>query len=96
MKMVKDKDFLSAIAIILISIAILCALVWSLFGPEKKNQEITFKVIGIENYTGNSTTLVSLHYECIKYCAYQFHGDQSARTSCFNQCSTLGKEGCEK
>jgi hypothetical protein len=92
----KNRDFLSAIAIIMISLAILCALAWSLFGPEKKNQEIIFNVVGIENYTENATTLISIHYECIKYCAGHFQDGTQGEYKCYEECSKLGSEGCGK
>ena len=53
------------------------------------NQESTikFEVTGIVNDT-NATTLVQIHFECIKFCV-----DSSANTNrCWQQCALLGKE----
>jgi hypothetical protein len=60
--------------------------------PPVKNNTVTF-VTGITN-SEDPSTLVSLHFECIKYC--QTHVADSYMQDCWNECSKLGKEGCEK
>ena len=61
--------------------------------PEQK--PIQFEVTGITGTT-NATTMVGVHYECIKYCVNQ-RGDrgQTALDECWKQCELLGKE-CTK
>jgi hypothetical protein len=59
------------------------------FKPTPEQKPITFEVVGIINST-NATTLVSIHYECIKYC----NDHSSYISTCWQQCEKLGKEVC--
>jgi len=53
---------------------------------------IKFEVTGITGSL-NASSLVVVHYECIKYC--MAHTSMTSdRNNCFAQCALLGKEGC--
>lgn len=103
MKMKKKKDLEDHLNIILfavLAIGVLGWLIWSIYGafylPQKDNSKvITFQVTGITN-SQNASTLVQLHWECIKYCMSQYTGGTSELTNCWEQCALLGKEGCSK
>lgn len=55
----------------------------------KEDKVITFNVTGITNST-NATTLVQLHFECIKFCT-----GRDYQTDCYKQCALLGTEECK-
>jgi len=66
------------------------------FRAPVKNNTVTFEVTGITN-SEDPSTLVAVHFECIKYCNDRFGGNSlSYLEECYKQCSLLGKEGCEK
>jgi ascorbate-specific PTS system EIIC-type component UlaA len=60
---------------------------------EVPEQTINFNITGITNST-NSSSLTSLHFECIKFCTdnYYSRGDSTRMTKCYEQCASLGKE----
>jgi len=94
--MIKNKTH-NAFADIMLGLLCLCVILYFIFITVKsfypeKEKPITFQVIGINN-SANSTTLVSLHYECIRYCIV--HVANSYMDNCWNQCAQLGKEVCE-
>lgn len=60
------------------------------FIPQNDNK-VTFEVIGITNST-NATTLVQIHFECIKWCTRQVSYEYFQ--NCWKECASLGKEGC--
>jgi hypothetical protein len=65
-----------------------------IYNPSIKNNTVTFEVTGITN-SENASTLVSLHYECIKYCNNEYGSSSLSYIQlCFNECSKLGKEAC--
>lgn len=77
-------------------IIILLALLFVLLGTtliaafrDNKPQEITFNVVGVAE-SANATTLVQIHFECIKYCVSHV-SDYNPRRLCFEQCEKLGK-----
>jgi len=93
--MIKNKSH--TFADIMLGLLCLCVILYFIFVvvksfyPEKETP-ITFQVVGISGAVNNST-LVSLHYECIKYCAG--HVTNSYMDNCWNQCAQLGKEVCK-
>lgn len=60
---------------------------YSIFHPV--NETITFNVVGIVNDV-NATSLVQVHFECIKYCE-QHNVDYNPTKLCFEQCQKLGE-----
>lgn len=98
MKMKKKKtfeDYIQTIAITLFAIGLVGWLIWSIYSafyiPDKPNKTITFEVTGITN-SANASTLVQVHFECIKYC--NANTPNQYMSDCWAQCATLGKEGC--
>jgi len=93
MKMQKKME---NIMFCLLVIGILGWLAWSIYStiyyPEKENI-VKFEVVGITN-SEDTTTLMQLHYECIKYCMSHNSGSIN-RQQCWEQCALLGKEQCE-
>mgnify|MGYP007070583009 CR=1 FL=1 len=59
-----------------------------------KNNTVTFEVTGITN-SADASTLVAMHFECIKYCSNEMSGTGYMK-ECYSECAKLGKEGCEK
>jgi hypothetical protein len=80
------------LAIILIALSISWALVFNTFFKSSQNADITLNVVGIVNVTNSS--LISLHYECIKYCEHEATYNAQQTVDCWNQCALLGREGC--
>ena len=80
------------VAIIVVAIVWMGVSVYKSFQP-RQQEKFIFEVVGITNST-NATTLVSLHYDCIKFCADRFwSSDSSSRLKdCWEQCKTLGRE----
>ena len=76
--------FLIGILIVLIVVGI------SILKPAEQ-KPIQFEVIGVTGSV-NASTLVGIHFECIKYCI----GHSQYQQSCWNECAKLGKEGCEE
>lgn len=64
------------------------ALIYSFSEP--KDMNVTFEVIGIQEPV-NATTIVQLHYECIRMCNDYYYGSIQKLTSCWDQCANLGK-----
>lgn len=62
--------------------------VYYIYHPPQ-DQEITFNVVGIVNATNSS--IVSLHFECIKYCIDKINTEYTNRDKCYEQCARLGK-----
>lgn len=54
-----------------------------------QSKTIKFEVTGIVNNT-NATTLVQMHFECIKYCT-NYYGSSGYTIDCYDQCALLGK-----
>lgn len=75
--------FLVSIILVLVMVGI------SIFKPVEQ-KPIQFEVLGVTGSV-NASTLVGIHYECIKYCISHSQYQQS----CWNECAKLGKEGCE-
>ena len=57
---------------------------------EERNKTITFNVIGV-NETQNATTLVQIHFECIKFCVNRLSSGESSQYRCYDECAKLGK-----
>jgi len=93
--MTKVKNFFSDNALFLLFILVLYLwfgwVVYSTFFIHE-DKIITFQVVGITNST-NSSSLMGLHYECIKYCMGHTSSSYD-RSNCWEQCSLLGREGC--
>ncbi len=83
------SDIVTIILFIIVIVYMLVIGVRS-FYPEKE-KVITFNVIGIINDT-NATTLTQLHFECIKFCGDNLYSSSNSLNSCFEQCSSIGKE----
>jgi len=62
--------------------------IWGVLNPQ--NETIKFEVVGIANNSPNASTLVAVHYDCIKYCSIH----EEYPNECWKQCEKLGKEGC--
>lgn len=60
--------------------------------PEEK--PIQFEVIGIRGSV-NSSTMVGIHYECIKWCMDEVNIHGGSKEDCWAQCEKLGTE-CNK
>lgn len=92
------EDYIQTIFFVLFVLAIIGWLIWSIYGtfylPPEQGKTIKFEVTGVLN-SENASTLVQIHYECIKYCI-SHTSDNSEQTECWNQCLSLGKEGCLK
>lgn len=93
------EDRINSIMFVVLAIGILGWLIWSIYSafyiPEKDNSKtIRFEVTGITN-SENSSTLVQIHWECIKYCMSYTSGE-SEQDKCWKQCELLGKEVCGK
>lgn len=89
------EDRINSIMFIVLAIGILGWLIWSIYSAfyiSEKDKTIRFEVTGILN-SENASTLVQIHWECIKYCI-SHTSRSSEQTECWNQCATLGKEGC--
>jgi hypothetical protein len=90
-------DYIQTIVLIVFVFSILGWLIWSIYStfyiPEKDNSKtIKFEVTGVLN-SENASTLVQIHWECIQYCMSHTSGT-TEQEECWNQCSLLGKEGC--
>lgn len=83
--------------IFMIGISVI-GLVWAgktiyyIYNPPQ-DQEITFNVVGIINATNSS--IVSIYFECIKYCTKEAYSDYNRMNKCYEQCGKLGKIGCD-
>lgn len=95
-KKINSQDVIQIIILAVFVISILGWLVWSIYQafwmPEKPEKTIKFEVTGVLN-SENASTLVQIHYECIKYCLS--HVQSSYPKECWEQCSLLGKELCK-
>lgn len=56
------------------------------------SNEITLRIVGVNNETLNASSLVSIHYECIKICNKM--NSESLIKRCWEECAKLGKEQC--
>lgn len=94
MAMTKFERYIQTLLVILFVVALLGYLVWSIVStiwfPTYNDKTIKFEVTGITN-SENASTLVQVHYECIKYCL-SYATDY--KNECWRQCALLGKEGC--
>jgi hypothetical protein len=93
------EDYITTIFFVLFVIGILGWLIWSIYGafylPPKDNAKtIRFEVTGVSN-SENASSLVQIHYECMKYCMSHTSGT-TEQSECWSQCATLGKEACGK
>ena len=92
----KKDDIIQTIILFVFAFALLGWLIWSIYSafyiPEKDNI-IKFEVVGVVNSSESASSLVQIHYECMKYCMSHTSGDSEQR-ECWNQCALLGKEGC--
>jgi len=93
--MTKTNNFLDkwgmtiiCVLLILMGIYYLGLTTYKIFNPT--DEKITFNVIGITN-SSNATTIVSLHFECIKYCIDHTSNEYNSRDKCYQECSLLGK-----
>lgn len=94
------EDYIHTIFFVIFVISILGWLIWSIYGafylPTKDNtKKIVFEVTGISN-SENASTLVQLHWQCMKYCVDEYGNYGMSTAGCWEECSKLGKEGCEK
>lgn len=80
---------LASIGAILIGLGLLSYTLWVVFNPPESNKTITFNVTGVMNAT-NASSLVQIHFECIKYCTR----NSGYVTRCYEQCEKLG--GCSR
>jgi len=57
----------------------------------KPEEKITIEVVGIVNNT-NATTIVLIHFECIKFCGKDlaYSSNEKVR-ECWKECEKLGK-----
>jgi len=76
----------------LFAIAFFCTLLWSAIKPAS-HDTVTFNITGINTDNQNASSLVAIHFECIKYCTGHNSGNDDKRL-CFEQCALLGKEVC--
>lgn len=88
----KSQAFLN-ISMGILLVVIVCYLIFlavkSIFPDEQET--IKFEVIGITNST-DASTLVQLHFECIKFCVNQMSDGTTGQDSCFAECAKLGGE----
>jgi hypothetical protein len=94
------EDKLQTVFFVIFVLTILGWLIWSIYGafylPEKDNAKtIRFEVTGISN-SENASTLVQLHWECMKYCVEEYGNYGMSTAGCWEECAKLGKEGCSK
>ena len=91
----KLERWLQTIVLLLFGIGIIGWLIWTIYSafyiPDKPTKPITFEITGITN-SENASTLVQIHFECMKYCTTRYSSDYVK--SCWDQCALLGKESC--
>ena len=80
------------IIIIVAVIVFMVVTVVKMFAPQKEDL-VRLEVVGITDSI-NASTLTSLHYECVKFCADRYANDYSTK-QCFDACASLGREGCK-
>jgi hypothetical protein len=73
-------------------ITLVALLITSISMTGKKEESITFNVVGITNNSNSS--LVQLHFECIKYCVYHLTSGTNAQYRCYDECAKLGTIQC--
>jgi len=78
------------ILLTLMGMLFFCILLYSALKPAS-HDTIVFNVTGITSNI-NASTLVVIHFECIKYCID--HVGEEIRNLCYEQCTKLGTEGC--
>lgn len=91
------EDYIQTMVLVVFAFSLLGWLIWSIYGafylPQKDNSKtIRFEVTGVSN-SENASSLVQIHYECMKYCMSHTSGT-TEQSECWNQCATLGKESC--
>jgi|WetSurMetagenome_2_1015567.scaffolds.fasta_scaffold191062_1 hypothetical protein len=59
-----------------------------------KDTHITFNVTGVAGSL-NATSLVNIHFECIKYCLSHTSNGAQSQYRCYDECSKLGTEMCK-
>lgn len=101
LKKLEKKNTTSSIVNICLSILAIGVFVYllftgimSFFPSDSKEDTIKFEVVGIVNST-NATTLIEIHYECIRYCISAMSDGTSSQYRCLDECASLGKEGCQ-
>jgi hypothetical protein len=90
-----NQSTIQHIAMIIAFIVFGTGLIMSALKPAPEQKPIQFEVTGVTGSV-NSSTLVGIHYECIKYCVSQTGNKFSNPSSCWDQCEKLGKEECNK
>jgi hypothetical protein len=61
---------------------------YNVFYPSDLSHNITLNIIGIDNATNSS--IVSIHFECLKVCNKQFSNDGSKLRDCWKECEKIG------
>lgn len=57
------------------------------------NQKVfTFNVVGLTNSTNSS--IVQIHFECIKFCINNMEDGTGAQYRCYDECAKLGTIQC--
>lgn len=92
------EDYIQTIFFVLFVLAIIGWLIWSIYGafylPQKDNAKtIRFEVTGVSN-SENASTLVQIHWKCMQYCMDEYGNYGQSVSVCWDECSQLGKEGC--
>ena len=88
-----DKIFMPVFLVVIITTSLVWAgkTVYYIYNPPQ-NKEVTFNVVGIVNATNSS--IVSIHFECIKFCVNQIGHGLEAQYKCYEQCEKLGRIKC--
>lgn len=89
----KAKDTIVMFAFMVVLLYLAGLWTYNTFFNEKINEPVKFEIVGIVNST-NATTLVQIHFECIKYCEEQ-NSDDYGDKQCWEQCAKLGQEECK-
>jgi len=92
MKSLSEKTMFAILAITII--IFLGVASYRMVFPVERDDSLNFNITGITNSV-NASTIASLHFECIKYCTYQFSDGTQGQYKCYEQCASLGKEACE-
>ena len=82
------KYFGLIIAFFILGIGLIGYLVMGIFFPHDNSGTITIQVTGIVNATNSS--IVSIHFECIKYCIDHVSTEYNNREKCYEQCEKIG------
>lgn len=92
-KIMNRDDWIQNIVLFILGISIIflaSAETYKTFN--ENNSTITFNITGITNST-NASSLVQIHFECIKYCQKNEQTESIEVKYCYEQCSKLGQEG---